>query len=468
MPELSGDIKVITPEQVAAGRVNLINRLSALNAVALPVHPDDGRIARIGFRGRPIGNLDLTTIAREASAAKVPVMFDLQGSFGVSEEGIAELKSGVDLRGLNLLGTAVSTKVIDILVTIPGLEEVVLAGDQFGDAELARLVDALPNLHALTWMSRQLTEAGLAPLASRPQMRRLTLLPGSPAIGDAGLKSLASLSKLEAIELSGEDLTPRGLAAIEGMSGLRKLTLRNAPKLTGPALSSVGQLNGLTKLVITGCPLSDDDLIHLRTLKNLQRIELDPHFGDVAVEHLAAMTALESLDLSRHPITDASTKLLAELPHLTSLNLAETKISNPGVAALSKSSSLRELMLDDCDIGDTGTKELAALETLTLLSLAGTKTTDASAVVWPKLGKLKILNLSKTPVSDATVKALADHPALEELYLDGSAITDASAPAFRAIGKLKLLRIGKTKMTEQGITEVEELLKGRGVSVFGN
>jgi hypothetical protein len=91
------------------------------------------------------------------------------------------------------------------------------------DADVALLRDAAPALVWLSLSRTQVTDAGLAPLASCRALRRLHL--AQTGIGDAGLLHLRNLTELRFLNLFGTKVTDQGLAHLHGLRQLAKLFL---------------------------------------------------------------------------------------------------------------------------------------------------------------------------------------------------------------------------------------------------
>ncbi len=124
-------------------------------------------------------------------------------------------------------------------------------------------------------------------------------------------------------------------------------------------------------------------------------------------------------------VTDAE---LATLPPLTAqltwLNLANTKITDGGLAQVAGLVKLTRLHLERTAVTDAGLAHLAKLEHLEYLNLYGTKVTDAGLEQLKGLKKLKKLFLWQTEVTPAGVDGLkAAVPALAvDMGLDPAAV----------------------------------------------
>jgi len=78
----------------------------------------------------------------------------------------------------------------------------------------------------------------------------------------------------------------------------------------------------------------------------------------------------------RNPkVTDAEVKRFQHLPHLKSLDLWASDITDAGLADVARIATLEQLILTDTKVTDAGLKHLEGLKALKELSVIGTKTT---------------------------------------------------------------------------------------------
>lgn len=90
------------------------------------------------------------------------------------------------------------------------------------------------------------------------------------------------------------------------------------------------------------------------------------------------------------------------------LNLADTKVTDAGLANLKDLKHLTRLHLEKTDIGDAGLAHLEGLANLEYLNLYGTKVTDKGLASIAKLPNLKKVYLWQTQVTDAAADAFRE------------------------------------------------------------
>jgi len=265
---------------------------------------------------------------------------------------------------------------------LPNLQEVVFDSANLNDdwcAELARCphlealfflgtvtdrglahLEKLHKLQAVSLVNTKITDRGLHVLASKEGLRWLSLS-GTP-ITDAGLVHLKKVKSLEFLNLEGTRTTGKGLVHLAGLTKLRHLRLAaQAPGSKGQAygfqsLAAMGQMRHLDAADI---PLTNRDLLALRTMAHLQTLNLGySAVTDKGLEHLKNLAELKDLNLEECDITSAGLKYLGGLKNLERLNLSRTCIDDKGLEHLRHLKNLKELLVEDTDVTDKGMQEL--------------------------------------------------------------------------------------------------------------
>ena len=324
------------------------------------------------------------------------------------------------------------------------------------DAGLKELA-GLKTLEALDLQASDVSDAGLKELAGLKSLHALYL--GTTQVTDAGLKNLAGLTNLETLDLGATQVTGVGLKDLAGLKSLRTLYLRY-DNLTDAGLKELAELQSLQTLGIENTKLTDARLKELARLKSLQSLNLmDIQVTDAGLKELAGMKGLRSLTLLGAQVTDAGLKALARLKGLQELNLSSIQVTDAGLtdAGLKELAGLNELqslLLRSPQVTDAGLKELAALKSLENLQLYDTKVTGAGMKVLPRL---RVVGISGPNVTDATVKELARLESLETLSLDcrgGTHVTDFGLKELAGFRNLQDLMLNSTHVTDAGLKEL--------------
>jgi len=274
-------------------------------------------------------------------------------------------------------------------------------------------IAGLTNLVSLSVSdsSRKLGAEHLQGLTAMPDTTRISMhLSFLPLTTDvmASISKIKGLDELFLLEPAVEDkLFQVGLP-----SGLKKLviTAGNAPAFGrldryperlpryGPdplmlsEANSAGVLGNTTLLAASKCAglrvlklrVPKADRTGLDSLKNLKHLVFlgldlaDSSLSKETCDSLAALPALQSLNLSSSTITDAGLNRLKGAKRLRVLDLTHTNITDVGAAHLAAYRSLQELSLRDTKISVAALKSLSKLKTLRFLELSGTSI-DAAA-----------------------------------------------------------------------------------------
>lgn len=135
---------------------------------------------------------------------------------------------------------------------------------------------------------------------------------GKPETFRKVLPYLKKLPKLESLELPECGVTDADLKELASLTKLEDIDLA-LNKISGAGIKNLAGLKNLKSLVLDKCGLRDDD-----------------------AAALASLTQLEVLQLIDNPITNAGAKELHALKNLSKLNLTATKVDDKGVAELKK------------------------------------------------------------------------------------------------------------------------------------
>src|SRR5262245_21599181 len=124
-------------------------------------------------------------------------------------------------------------------------------------------------------MTPEKWESVLTRLADCKQLRTLKVAHRSCLVTAAGLKAIATCTRLESLDLSGADMGGRGLKVLAACKQLRTLALAD-------------------------CALTDATLKELTALKQLHSLTLNanPHLTEAGLKELSALKELRTLHLT--------------------------------------------------------------------------------------------------------------------------------------------------------------------------
>lgn len=432
-----------------------------------------------------LSDADLELIATDAPLAQTLRSLDLSGNT-ISAKGWRTLTDAQELRleHLYLDGANLSAAQLKRLLYAPALAQLKtlsLAEIQLNAPALQALATwpGLAQLQRLSLNNTKLTDKNAQPLLSAPQLSSLhhLTLNNNPKLGPTSAQRIAqneALLALKQLAISNTNIQSAGLAALLSSPNLPKLELLFAAecRCADDALAHISarelrsldlSLNDLTArgvAALASAPIAQT-LRHL----SLRANQLEPQ----ATRGLGALTQLEILDLSDNALLDEGVLTLANTAlQLKTLSLEQTQTSDAGARALSCSphlSQLHTLILSDNVLSARGLDALlssAHLHKLTLLRLAGCAISfddpeDALTPAPHLKSALRGLNLINNRLGPRGAQALAQLPqlsALEGLSLNNNNLQDEGAQALAsaaALASLQWIGLWHNNISAQGI-----------------
>jgi Leucine-rich repeat (LRR) protein len=217
--------------------------------------------------------------------------------------------------------------------------------------------------------------------------------------------------------------------------------------------------------------VKDAHMGKLTSLPSLEELCLDScPVGDWTIAHLAdnnVVPNLTSLDLADTDLTDAGMPKLATF-NLKRLSLFYCNITNAGLQHVGKMKSLEVLNLDSREISDEGLRHLQQLRNLKSLDIFSGRITDAGCSHISAISSLESLELCGGGVGDLGCIALATLENLTCLNLSqNERITNRGAAALAALTKLKVLNLSNTRVNSSALRFFGGLLKLQSLALYG-
>lgn len=190
------------------------------------------------------------------------------------------------------------------------------------------------------------------------------------------------------------------------------------------------------------------------------RVSSSARLTDSNLEHIASLTGLKMLNLSktRTKGTNLKLKYLMNMTGLQWLDLSSTWLADADLVHLKYLTELKVLDLSRTTITDAGLEHLGGLSGLQQLALFGTQITDASLPRIASLSELKELNLSLTRITSYGLKHLTTLEKLQVLNLARNPIRDVSVNYLKDLTGLKVLDVSHSKLTRTGFKELQQSL----------
>ena len=407
---------------------------------------DDQQLAHIGkLTGLLMLNLEQTTI---------------------TDQGFPPLASLQKLVRLDLSafdvhsdGFGVGDEAMAVIAQLPALETVDLRLSQVTDYGMAELAKC-KSLRSIGIEGTAVTDEGLKPLVTLPHLQILSLgiYREGAQITDEGMKTVGQMQGLESLGLSGTAVTDSGLAYLATASELKNLSLDNT-KVTNSGLDHLQPLQRL-ETVRLHSGVNDEGAKHLSKLRNLKRISANLRVTDEGVRELAKLPQLEQLMLSSKRVTDASLEAIAQMPALKTLWFQDCGVSDDGFELLRNSPTLEYLLIHETDLSAAGLAHLQTLPNLRILDF------DIVAILgeqpdWSILAQfqqLEILRIDGAAFGNDDLEHIKDLRQLKRLDLDPEyPIDDRGIAQLKQLTGLTNLRLEHSIVTDEGLQSLSAM-----------
>lgn len=308
----------------------------------------------------------------------------------------------------DLVVGAVDGAGIEALLQLPGLQSLEMTIDDT-DAALWQGLGELASL-------RYLDASAVGLESPLPHGLATLRLRGKISVG--AMAELGAAPGLEELDLAEAQLLGHNDGTM-GFSALRTLIAQGAG-LDDAGMRRLAQLPRCEALYVSGNQLTAKGLQVLTSHPLLHTLELrDCSLDDAIVPTLMTLARLHCLDVAGSPVTPGALALLAALPNVQSLGIDGAQLDARAAAALSEAPLLTELYLYPSFDG-TAFKHLAALKQVREIRLMGVLLERTSAAVLAALPGLRSLQGSAaTPEALALLRTVRPDIRLNVLHNDG-------------------------------------------------
>lgn len=318
----------------------------------------------------------------ELDADGFPVRIDLASDRVFADEALVRAALEFPaLKGLRLAVSSVTDATLAELAALANLEELYLQDAAIGDAGLADILSAMPNLRRLTLRRLNgMTDQALDAVVTCAQMEVLALVELNRITG-AGLDRLAGCLKLRSLDLRNcGGLSPEDLKRLSAIKGLEEV------KFGGPAIN-----DGIAEVII-GLPKVQSVTV--------EDAEISPAFVDTLASHAATAERVRTLAFARcYGVTDEAIHSLGKFSSLETLSLRDIMVTGSFLAGLNHEGSnplpLKTLIAANAFLNDEAVASLPDVApNLVRLDLRGNVgLSEGSTQVFQKLKNLKELTL---------------------------------------------------------------------------
>jgi hypothetical protein len=422
-----------------------------------------GRLSESHIVGIDADGQMTDAMLEEASRHENITTLKLGGSRNVSDAGLRFLSRLPRLRHLDVRGTAVTDRGLEVLRALRELQTFSLAWTNVTDAGVAHL-SGCQRLRDVNLQGTSCGDGALRALAGMPGLCRLRT---GNSVTDAGLAVLEEIPIFKSWHGGEPDMgllsydagpnylllrgsfTDRGMTHLGGLYGLFALNIDASELVVTPA--GLAPLVGLPNLGWLAVDASDESMPFIANMPRLRFLGCqDTVAGDDGFVALSQSQSIEYIWGRRcHNLRTRGFAALARMPALRGLSVSCKNVDDAGVAELPKFPALRELM--PMDIPDEGYRHIArceALESLTLMYCRDTS--DAATEHIVKLPQLKHYFASYTRITDRTPELLSRIESLERITLDQCAgVTNAGLAHLARLPRLRELRIAGSGITSE-------------------
>ncbi|MBT4011474.1 MAG: hypothetical protein HOF15_04065 [Planctomycetaceae bacterium] len=293
--------------------------------------------------------------------------------------------------------------------------------------------------------------------------------------GSSRLESVSIGSNYEEIFVSKESLN--SLIELNGTlnSGLKKLEFYNC-RFEDPTFEFILQFPLLEELAVYETTINNDDIIYLKSLKNLKHLRLPG--ANISGKGIGDLKGLETLNLRGTGVTDKPMDQFDNLKNLKTIYITDNGFSSQAKSHLHKTHP-GIIVYDNLMImlGYPNPLLLSAMVQrnsegcVTSLNLTGKEYYEPPdprnrnygiemvmnyALQFPKL---RALNLARTGMEDEALPLLEEFHALEHVDLSGNNITNLGMREIVKLTQLKVLMLNDTKVSEEGLIDLKRLKK---------
>jgi hypothetical protein len=249
--------------------------------------------------------------------------------------------------------------------------------------------------------------------ATHPELRRLNLW--GTAVTDDALVHLAKMRELRVLFLNFTSLSGVGIAPLlERLPHLEVFQIGHL-KSADEAAKVLSQSGALKTLMIThSSDFTDQGLMYLGKIKTLEELDIvaNSKVTSAGLADLAGLPHLVSLRLQKSSLSDEGAAFLSQMQQLTRLEIVsqhsspEQILTDRGYELLSRLVNLRELRMRKCKLSEAALAHVARMPNLTLIALQDCALSDDAALSLAESKSLTTLILTGSPISPPALERL--------------------------------------------------------------
>lgn len=287
----------------------------------------------------------------------------------VDDEGAKHLAKLKNLESISA-NLDVSDEGVAYLASMPNLEQLMLSGEKITDASLPAIAK-MPKLKTLWFQHCKVTDEGMAKLAGHPTLeyvlfdvvgittKSLDTLATWPKLNNVILyvrrgndpnpdwSKLAKLTRVEMLDVGGDDFTSNDAKYIAGLTQLKRLDIKSREPLDDEGFAHIARLSNLESLHFWTTEVTDKGMQALANKPKIDYMSLSCQATDEGLKALYGCKSLRLLSIASPYITEKGLTSLAEaLPSLREINRSNYSLNGVDVSASSKDDFLRKGEID--------------------------------------------------------------------------------------------------------------------------
>ncbi|HEY9758663.1 MAG TPA: protein kinase [Oculatellaceae cyanobacterium] len=174
---------------------------------------------------------------------------------------------------------------------------------------------------------------------------------------------------------------------------------QRAVTINAEQLKKIAGTTWIRSVRLSGFVFKNRDLAEIRKMPIHELLIGNSTLNDEGARYVSELREIRHLGISATDITDDGIFLLARLPHLDTLDVSKTRVTNRSFKALSENSSLMKIIANDCKaITDDGVSYFRGKQ-IVELCLSGTNITDKSMETIGTIRNLNTVMLDRTVIS---------------------------------------------------------------------
>lgn len=326
-----------------------------------------------------------------------------------------------------------------------------------------------PTLVRLGLWGSKIDNKLLALTSTMPDLEGISLYETN--VDDEGIRALAKLPKLRMLAvLPVERYEKQGFGPTQwSYPFIARRAVR--PRITGQALQSLASVKTLESLDLQDAQVQSSDLALLASWPRLGSLGLPNTIDDETVKHLQACRRLSQLTLGNREITADEVRRLSALKSLRKLVLTCAKLSNEALEAVSSLEAVQSVELIDCGLTDEHLKHLHLSPMLIELALPRNEI-DGPGLAHLAKFRFKTLGLEFNNVRDETLKDVAQLKNVEDVrlsYCFGVTDRGIQSGALQSMSNLKRLALrGVKQVTDESVNDLLKLKQLEHINIRQN